>query len=334
MSNTDFEQPDFAPEAVNTAFTENPISREIFYKSGKAQVSGTKGKISPEDLGIKFSYRESDYEEGVKASYASLPAFTVYVLGVYSRFAGQDYNEDKPSESVNYTSTLYRDPKDVLFFRMKGVKDIRSDSRWNGYWRAGNYHDVRAFADLQSYKKQVGYKKVMVCYCLELQCVVEIQVNRKIEFGMAEAIAKSTNTPRDPRRIGGLTDLSTVFWGFRFTGDFIEVDEIKGKPCENFSGKKEWVFAPVFQCGVKKANGNEPKLFELMAAKQAEVNAYVDSQVEWAKSILSGTDSKEVNDEGYKPSASQRSTQLEAQDDWPVIDNSAQPIDDSDILPF
>jgi hypothetical protein len=301
MSNKDFEQPDAAPEAVNTgSFIDNPISREIFYKSGKAQVPGTKGKISPEDLGIKFSYREGEYEEGVKASYASLPAFTVYVLGVYSRFAGQEYNEAKPGESVNYTSTLYRDPKDPLFFRMKGVKDIRSDARYNGYWKAGNYHDVRAFADAQAYKTQVGYKKVMVCYCLELQCVVEIQVNRKIEFGMAEAIAKSTNTPRDPRRIGGLCDLSTVFWGFRFTGDFIEVDEIKGKPCENFTGKREWVFAPVFQCGVKKANGNDPELFTLMAEKQAEVDAYVDNQVDWAKSIVAGYNVQGIDDEGYR----------------------------------
>lgn len=289
MSYADFEQPDAAPEAVNSgSFIDNPISREIFYKSGKAQVSGTKGKISPEDLGVKFTYREGDYEEGVKASYASLPAFTLYVLGIYSRFAGQEYNEAKPSESVNYTSTLYRDPKDILFFRMKGVKDIRSDVRYNGYWKAGNYHDVRSFADMQAYKTQVGYKKVAICWCMELKCVVEIQVNRKVEYGMAESIAKSTNTPRDPRRIGGLNDLSTVFWGFRFTGDFIEVDEIKGKPCENFTGKKEWVFAPVFQCGVKKSNGNEPELFAMLAEKQAEVDAYVDSQVAWAKSIVSG----------------------------------------------
>jgi len=39
MYNNDFETPDSAPEAVNNSgFIDNPISREIFYKSGKAQV--------------------------------------------------------------------------------------------------------------------------------------------------------------------------------------------------------------------------------------------------------------------------------------------------------
>jgi len=326
MYNNDFETPDSAPEAVNNSgFIDNPISREIFYKSGKAQVSGTKGKISPEDLGIKFTYREGAYEEGVKASYASLPAFTIYILGIYSRFAGQEYNEAKPGESVNYTSTIYRDPKDPLFFRMKGVKDIRSDARYNGYWRAGNYHDVRAFSDTQAYKTSVGYKKIAVCWCMELQCVVEIQVNRKVEFGMAEAISTSTNTPRDPRRIGGLNDLATVFWGFRFTGDFIEVDEIKGKPCENFSGKKEWVFAPVFKCGVKKAAGNEPELFAMLAEKQAEVDAYVDSQVAWARSIVNGN---ELQQEAETPANAIKNDSIA---DFPVNDVTSY---NDDNLPF
>lgn len=326
MSNKDFEVPDAAPEAVTTgSFLENPISREIFYKSGKAQVSGTKGKISPEDLGIKFTYRVNDYEEGVKADYDTLPTFTIYVLGIYSRFAGQEYNEAKPSESVNYTSTIYRAPADTLFFRMKGVKDIRSDARYNGFWKAGTYHDVRAFADKQRYSNQVGYKKIAVCWCMELQCVVELQVNRKIEFGMADAIAKSTNTPRDPRRIGGLTDLSTVFWGFRFSGDFIEVDEIKGKPCENFSGKKEWVFAPVFQCGVKKAEGNEPELFALMAGKQAEIDAYVDNQVSWAKSIVSGNAGSAIDDEGYAKPVSSDGYEFPADENAaPAIENNSE----------
>ena len=45
---------------------------------------------------------------------------------------------------------------------------------------------------MQDYRDKVGYKKVAVCWCEELKDVIELQVNRKIEFGLAQAIA---NTP-------------------------------------------------------------------------------------------------------------------------------------------
>lgn len=288
-----FETPDQAPEAKSGTIAENPIAREIYFKPGKSQVAAIKGKITASDLGVKFSHREGAFEEGVPGTYSDLRAFTLYVLGVYSRFAGQEFNEANPKDSLKFTSTIYRAPSDQIYFRLKGVKDVRTRPDLSGFWAVGDYRTLRNFCDTQSYRNSVGYKRIAICYCVELQEVIEIVINRRIEYGMAEAISVSTSTPRDPRRISGLCDLSTCFWGFRFAGDFVEVDEIKGKPCEPFSGKKEWGFAPVFQCGVCKAGGKSPELFAQLAELQATVDHYVDEQIAWAKSVGAGNEEPE-----------------------------------------
>ena len=295
-----FDQPQAPPEAVNSSsFTESPIKLVIDFNGRKSQPQGTKGKISAEDLNVCFSYYKRSGQEGEKGTVVVVPAFSFFVLGVYSRFAGTNFNQDKPSESDHYTSTLYRSKNDVAFFRKEYVSKIRENEAYKNEWSVGNYNQLREFADGQSYRKSVGYKKTALCYCLETDSIVEIGISRRVEYGMANAIAVATKTEHNGKRIGGLNLLSTEFWGFTFNGQFQAVTDVKGDECRPISDKGEWGFAPVLVCGVVKpgstgsvtVRGTSVQISDIFARcseLQMECDAYVDSQIQWAASILNG----------------------------------------------
>lgn len=303
-----FDQPTAPPEAKSSAaFAENPIAFSLDYRGGKSQPEKTSGKLSPQDLDVKFSYYKRSQHEGEKGEVVEMQNFTFFVLGVYSRFAGVNFNIDKPSESVHYTSTPYRTVKDMCFFRKEYVKKIRENEAYKNEWTVGNYHQLRAFADKQDYREKVGYKKILLVYCLEVDCVVEILVNRRVEYGIAAAIAASTNSAHNPNRIGGLNDLSTQFWGFQFTGNFHTVLDVKGKECKPFEGKGEWGFAPAFNCFIVSATSQNKaaEVYLKCADLQMNVDAYVDSQIQWAEQIAGGKNNEDEPGESARPTQTQ-----------------------------
>ena len=300
-----FDSPQAPPEAVNSGtFTENPISFVLDFNGRKSQPQGTKGKISAQDLNVCFSYYKRSEHEGEKGQVVVVPSFSFFVLGIYSRFAGVNFNQDKPSESDHYTSTLYRSKHDFAFFRKEYVAKIRENEAYKNHWCVGNYNQLRAFADKQPYFQKVGYKKTALCYCVESDSIIEISINRRMEYGMANAIAAATRTEHNAKRIGGLNLLTTEFWGFTFKGEFHEVTDVKGDECRPISDKGEWGFAPKFACGVVKSTstgsvpvrGNQVPITEIFARcaeLQMECDAYVDSQIEWARQIMGGETTNE-----------------------------------------
>lgn len=301
-----FDKPTAPPEAKSSAaFAESPIAFSIDYRGGKSQPEKTSGKLSPEDLEVKFSYYKRSEHEGEKGTTVEMPAFNFFVLGIYSRFAGVNFNTDKPSESEHYTSTPYRTVKDMCFFRKEYVKKIRENEAYRNEWSVGNYHQLRAFADKQTYREKVGYKKIMLAYCIETDCVVEIAVNRRVEYGLAASIAAATNSAHNPNRIGGLNDLSTQFWGFSFAGKFHTVLDVKGKECKPFEGKGEWGFAPAFDCFVvsSTSTGRGGEVFTKCSDLQMEVDGYVDSQIQWAEQIAGGMNNEDVPGENMAQEA-------------------------------
>jgi len=279
----DFQTPDAPPEAkTQTGFAESPIQHEIEFHGRKSQPHGTVGKLTAGDLDVAFKVYIPSKEQGVSGDLTELRALTFYVLGVYSKFAGVDFNTAKPKESDRFTSTLYRGPKDLMYFRQGFVKEIRENRDYANRWKVGNYAEVRAFTKAQDYGEKVGYKKMLLVWCEQLKCICEMVCSRRVEYGMAAAIAIATKTAHNAGRIGGLNDLSTQFWGFHFAGDFHTVADVKGGECIPFSGKSEWGFAPVFKCGVIKDTAEK---FQILAEAQMEVDNYVDSQIKWAEAI-------------------------------------------------
>jgi len=356
-----FDQPQAPPEAVNSgSFTESPIKLVIDFNGRKSQPQGTKGKISAQDLNVCFSYYKRSEHEGEKGTVVVVPAFSFFVLGIYSRFAGTNFNQDRPSESDHYTSTLYRGKNDVAFFRKEYVSKIRENEAYKNHWSVGNYNQLREFADAQSYRKSVGYKKTALCYCVETDSVVEIGISRRVEYGMANAIATATRTEHNGKRIGGLNMLTTEFWGFTFSGQFQAVTDVKGDECRPISDKGEWGFAPVLTCGVVKptSTGNVTarglsitisEIFARCAELQMECDAYVDSQIQWAGSLLNGgapvDEAKEQIEQQQREAAfSQPAQQRNASGFQPIVDvpfpNQAPPVGfvegetDADSLPF
>ena len=290
-----FNQPQAAPEAVNSgSFVQSPIDIEIDFNGRKSQAQGIRGKVSAEDLNVCFSYYKRSDIEGEKGQVVKVDKFTFFILGIYSRFAGTVFNQDKPKESEHYTSTLYRSKKDLAFFRKEYVKKIRENEAYANHWCVGNYDQLRAFADRQTYRQSVGFKKTALCYCIESDSIVEIGISRRVEYGMAKAIADATNTPHNANRINGLNLLTTEFWGFSFNGKYQEVTDVKGKECVPVSDKGEWGFAPIFTCVTVRASSTNPdslKVYARCAELQMECDAYVDSQIQWAEQLASGNDS-------------------------------------------
>jgi hypothetical protein len=354
-----FDQPQTPPEAVNSqGFAQSPIDFVLDFNGRKSQPQGTKGKVSASDLNVCFSYYKRSEQEGEKGQVVTVPAFSFFVFGIYSRFAGTNFNQDKPSESEHYTSTIYRGKNDVAFFRKEYVSKIRENEAYKNHWSVGTYDQLRAFADKQTYREKVGYKKTALCYCIESDSIIEIGINRRMEYGMANAIAVATRTEHNAKRIGGLNLLTTEFWGFSFKGDFHEVTDVKGGECIPISTKGEWGFAPSFVCGVVKqtstgvvnVNGKQIPLTEIFARcseLQMECDAYVDSQIEWAKQILNGGDEPQSQNDPAEqaareaafsaPSRPSAPAQPRAQEAWPA---QAPPVDytnssaDGDDLPF
>ena len=301
-----FDQPTAPPEAKQSgAFAENPIAFSLDFRSGKSQPPTTNGKLTPQDLGVKFSYYRRSPHEGEKGETVEVNSFTIFVLGVYSRFAGVNFNTAKPSESEHYTSTPYRTVKDMCFFRKEYVRKIRENEAYKNEWSVGSYHQLRSFADGQAYREKVGYKKILFAYCLETDNVIEIAVSRRVEYGLAAAIAAATNTAHNPNRIGGLNDLSTEFWGFQFSGKYHDVLDIKGKECKPFDGKGEWGFSPYFACFVVSSHSQNKgaEVYLRCTELQMNVDAYVDSQIQWAEQIAGGKNNEDVPGEAAEQAA-------------------------------
>lgn len=256
----DFEQPDHAP---TSARAESPVKMRLEYKPGKTPEQYAKHANAKEDEKVGFRYYDNDLKRSVK-----MDKITFFVIGMYSQIAGAVKITDK--EYRNYQTNLCPDTRtDIFVLREAYVKDAPVLCK-------GDYHTVKAFVNDNPRQFQgVGYRQVMVAYVKELDKICSIEVPRRLEYAMRQAIAKRTGEKIGKVSLLGLTDISSEIWGFNFAGEYLAVNEKD----EAHTGKGDLFFAPVLGCGIiKPTSKGYEQLFPYISSVQDQMRDYINAQ--------------------------------------------------------
>lgn len=187
-----------------------PWSQKIDYKSGKvAQAFAL--KAMPEDVKAGFSYYDRDAKTTVP-----MPAFRAIVVASLSGVSGTTKMGD---QYVNYWSNLVKDTRtDVLEVKMQGADKPQY---------TGIYKDIKP-----EFPQGVSYTQVLICYVPETQLFMSINLTVGLQEHLKRCIAVATGTTPKKVNLFGLCDLTSQYWGFKFTGGFSKVDK-EGNPYTN-----------------------------------------------------------------------------------------------------
>lgn len=174
---------------------------------------------------------------------------------------------------------------------------IKIGDQWQNYW-SNRVKDSRvsefavfngghgpAFKGLYTSIKDrlpqgVGFHVHLICYCFEVDGLVEIKMTSLVQRGIQRAMANSMEAtgkgrPKDYSKISMFSiSENDLFWGFRFM-DFAREDA-KGN---EYPGTGDLYFTPVFTGGIVHPNGNTLALHRRCCEYQNELRAAYRSQV-------------------------------------------------------
>lgn len=139
---------------------------------------------------------------------------------------------------------------------------------------SGLYRDIKA-----QLPQGVGYSKYIVAYCIELDCMVELEVRVQVENAIKKCLAAIDNEKgkrTKPEQVNNYNIAANDhLWGFSFAG-YEKVD----KDGNEYKGQGDLFFAPKFKAGI--LNPNKPEAAELhgkCAALQTEYREYLREKI-------------------------------------------------------
>lgn len=239
-----FETPTQAPVGTGNS---RPWLYRFEYKSGKTPEGFAKA-ATPDQVKAGFSYYDKENGQTIHRD-----TFTVFVVACLSGISGVTKDGDK---YLNYYSTLVFDTRtQPMSVFMQGIeRPIESG----------------LYADLKPKMPQgVRFTQVLICYDMETKQLIALNLTVGLAMQIQRAIGAASNTPANKISLFSLCDLSTEFWGLRFTGNY----EKKTKEGDPWNGKGEMFFMPEVQAGVV-TFGKKPEMIE-------ELNQYADGVREY-----------------------------------------------------
>lgn len=229
-----------------------PWNKRISYKSGKV-AQAFAGKAVPEDVKAGFSYYDSDIKTNV-----SLESFRAVVVASLCGIAGVTKDGDR---YLNYYSNLVNDTRsDLLEVRCQGIDRAL---------HTGLYSDIK-----HDVPQGVGYTQVLICFIPEYDQFMSVNLTVGLQHHLKKAIATATNTPVKKINLFGLCDLTSQYWGFRFTGEFSKVD----KDGAAWSGQGEMYFMPECDAFVVNETPETKWQFDILNQGHTDCTNYVQNE--------------------------------------------------------
>lgn len=194
--NTEFETPSQAPVKAD-----RPWTKRVTYKSGKTP-PGFAAAATPEQVSAGFSFYDSN--AGQKVEMKEWVGFVVATL------SGVSGTVPDGTRYINYFSSLVYDTRiDPIRVFMQGAdRPIAT----------GIYKNL-------SLPAGVNYTQYLICYVPELNELVSIELTAGLQNAVKRAIATSCGIKPNKVSLFSLCDLSTEFWGIRFSGEFEKRDK-------------------------------------------------------------------------------------------------------------
>lgn len=194
--NTEFETPSQAPVKAD-----RPWTKRVTYKSGKTP-PGFAAAATPEQVSAGFSFYDSN--AGQKVEMKEWLGFVVATL------SGVSGTVPDGTRYINYFSSLVYDTRtDPIKVFMQGADRPIA---------AGIYKNLRLPAG-------VNYTQYFICYIPELNELVSIELTAGLQNSVKRAIGNSCGVKPNKVSLFSLCDLSTEFWGIRFSGEFEKRDK-------------------------------------------------------------------------------------------------------------
>lgn len=245
-----------APTAPPTSSSfETPWDFRLEYKSGKVQEAF--GKVAtPEQISAGFSYYDKE-----AAQKFSLANFTCIVVAPLAGVQGVTKDGER---YMNYYSNLVKDTRTDFFqVRIQGIDKVQHE---------GIYADFKA-----QLPQGVGFTQVFHVYVVELKKYFAMALTVGLQNHLKAVIGKATNTKPEKVSLFGLCDLSSQYWGFRFTGNFHKCD----KEGSEWNGKGDMYFMPEATCFTINRKPETADWFELLDGASDKVNEYLVKSQDW-----------------------------------------------------
>ena len=140
---------------------------------------------------------------------------------------------------------------------------------------AGLYKDIK-----DKLPKGVSYSKYLVVYCLELDAMVEVSLNKQVEISIKKCLAKIDNDKGKKTKWESVNIFNIAtndhLWGFSF-GGYAKVN----KEGEEYDGQGDMFFAPILKGGiVNPAKPENADLHGKCVDMQAEYRAFINGKIE------------------------------------------------------
>ena len=231
-----------------------PWKHRVKYKSGKVQQSFA-AQATPEQVNAGFSYYDSEAKQDVK-----LEAFKAVVVASLAGVFG--VVKDANDKYYNYYSNLVKDTKtDLITVRMQGVEK----PQLHGIYK----EDIKP-----NLPSGVSYTQVLVSYVPSLGEFVTINLTVGLQQHLINAIASATGVPAAKLNLYGLCDLSSQYWGFAFSGNFVKVD----KNGALYNGNGDLYFMPEVTAFVINEKPETEKQFTLLNDGANAVSSYITEE--------------------------------------------------------
>lgn len=228
---------------------QTPWDHRVNYKSGKVQASLAE-IATPENIKPGFTYYDSDQRQQYE-----IAEFSAVVVAVLASAQGVEKDGDRYNNW--FSNYVYDTRTEALEVRVYGIdRPVLT----------GIYSDIK-----NDFPQGVGYTQALVVYSPEYKKTYVINLTVGLQNHLILAIAKATNTQPKKVRLYGLCDLSTQYWGFKFTGKFIKVT----KEGDLWNGTGEMYFMPECSAFVINQKPETESWFEIFNQKSAEVSEYV-----------------------------------------------------------
>lgn len=227
---------DAPPEGAIPGATERPP--KITYRAGKTPehyAKQTEQNKEVEEGRLGFRFYDKDLQSNV-----FLQAFTFIVLDVYAGVSGFEEGADR---NTSYWSNRVKDTRKEEMIVWRSGQD---GAFMRGLY-AGKKSDTEpATVGGKPLPKAAKYTKFAKVFCIQLNRVCEIELSQGVERAMQRAVAKSTGAEDKWNKVWtlGLADNDHI-WGFSLTG-YRRVT----KQGDDYAGKGELFFEPVFHCGI------------------------------------------------------------------------------------
>ena len=285
-----------------------PWEHRVNYRSGKVAAAFA-AKAVPEDVKAGFAYYDNDEKKNVQ-----MHSFRAIIVASLSGISG--VTKDAGDHYTNYWSNLVNDTRDeALEVRAQGI----DRALFTGF-----YADIKP-----SLPQGVGYSQVLIAYIPEAKAFMSLNLTMGLQNHLKNSIANATGAPPKKISLFSLCDLSSQYWGFKFTGSFTKVD----KDGFTYAGSGDMYFMPEVEAFVINQKPGLEQQFELLNGGADACQDYVKAE----QNRIYGAKPKPVFDavEPQAQPAHQTPPPINATalGDWPTVDLSSAP-EPTDDLPF